>query len=115
MMREIAEETGLTDAHLKPEPDWTAVLDGPKIALMRIMQAGEAAVDLRERIIAHIATERTPELVVSETSLSAPATEAQMNLPACRRPYDRACGAWCLGSSQSRQTSRPSWPWPRRE
>src|SRR5215216_4215038 len=41
-----------------------------------------------------------PQLCASETSLSAPPIEAQMNQPACRRPYDRAC-AWCLGSSQS--------------
>ena len=55
-----------------------------------------------------------PQLCASETSLSAPPIEAQMNQAACRRPYDRAC-AWCLGSSQSTQTSRSSWPWPRRE
>jgi len=53
-----------------------------------------------------------PQLCASETSLSAPPIEAQMNQPACRRPY--AC-AWCLGSSQSTQTSPSSWPWPRRE
>src|SRR5215204_4310704 len=35
-----------------------------------------------------------PQLCASETSLSAPPIEAQMNQPACRRPY--AC-AWCLG------------------
>ena len=32
-----------------------------------------------------------PQLCASETSLSAPPIEAQMNQPACRRPYDRAC------------------------
>ena len=55
------------------------------------------------------------QLCVSETSLSAPPIEAQLNQPACRQSCDCACGAWCLGSSQSTQTWRPSWPWPRRE
>jgi 8-oxo-dGTP pyrophosphatase MutT (NUDIX family) len=60
--REVEEETGLTHKHFRSGSDWSAVLDGPKIALIRIMQAGEAAVDLRQRILAHIATERAPEL-----------------------------------------------------
>ena len=33
------------------------------------------------------------QLCVSETSLSAPSIEAQLNQPACRRSCDRACGA----------------------
>src|SRR4051812_37421711 len=81
-------------ASVEPQPDGPGfVMDGPLETL------GE-----RHR----------PELCASETSLSAPPIEAQMNQPACRRLYDRAC-AWCLGSSQSTQTSRSSWPWPRRE
>ena len=46
-------------------------------------------------------------------TLSAPPIEAQGNQQACRQPC--ACGAFCLGSSQSTQTLRPSSPWPRRE
>jgi hypothetical protein len=48
------------------------------------------------------------ELCVSETSLSAPPIEAQLNQPACRQSCDCACGACCLGSNQSTQTWRPS-------
>ena len=55
------------------------------------------------------------QLCVSETSLSAAPIEAVLNQPACTQSCDRARGAWCLGSSQSRPTSQPSWPWPRRE
>ena len=34
-------------------------------------------------------------LCVSETSLSAPPTELQLNQRACRQSCDRACGACC--------------------
>jgi 8-oxo-dGTP pyrophosphatase MutT (NUDIX family) len=60
--REIEEETGLASGHITPKPNWTAVLDGPKIALMRVLQADEVAVDLRERILQHIATDGASEL-----------------------------------------------------
>ena len=43
-------------------------------------------------------------LCVSGTSLSAPPIEVRLNQPACRRSFDRACGACCLGSSQSTPT-----------
>ena len=55
------------------------------------------------------------QLCGSEFSLSAPPIEALLNQPACRQSCDRAFGAWCLGSSQSRPTLQPSWPWPRQE
>ena len=42
------------------------------------------------------------QLCVSETSLSAPPIEAQLNQPACRWPYDRACGAYCIAAWLSR-------------
>jgi hypothetical protein len=59
-------------------------------------------------------TERHRRLCVSETSLSAPPIEAQGSQQACRQPCDCACGAFCLGSNQSKQTLLLSWPWPRR-
>jgi hypothetical protein len=62
VVREVESETGLTGEHLSAEPGWVAVLDGAKIALMRIMQAREIAVDLRNRILRHIASEPVAEL-----------------------------------------------------
>ena len=44
------------------------------------------------------------QLCVSKTSFSAPPIGAQLNQPTCRRPYDHACGACCLGSNQSTRT-----------
>jgi 8-oxo-dGTP pyrophosphatase MutT (NUDIX family) len=60
--REVAEETGLTSADLSAQPGWTAVLAGPRIALMQVLQAREPADDLRKRVLAHIAREPKPEL-----------------------------------------------------
>ena len=39
VMRELAEETGLTLADVVPEPGWTAVLHGQRTALMKIVEA----------------------------------------------------------------------------
>jgi hypothetical protein len=60
--REVAEETGLTSAHVTAEPGWSAVFTGARIALMQLLQAREAAVELRARILDHIAREAKPEL-----------------------------------------------------
>jgi hypothetical protein len=62
VVREVEEETGLTDAQLTAEPGWTVMLDGAKIALIRIMQASDNAVDLRDRILRHIARDPMAEL-----------------------------------------------------
>ena len=62
VMREVAEETGLTLADFAMEAGWTAVVAGPRIALMRVMQAREPADVLRARILRHLASEREPEL-----------------------------------------------------
>src|SRR5215211_9290155 len=84
----------------------------PNVILFEIATDGPGFV--MEGPLETLGERHRPQLCASETSLSAPPIEAQMNQPACTRPYDRAC-AWCLGSSQSTQTSRSSWPWPRRE
>jgi hypothetical protein len=47
---------------------------------------------------------------VHETFLSAVRIEVQLHLTNCRQYCDRADGACCLGSSQSMQTLRLSWP-----
>lgn len=57
VLREVAEETGLTARELAAQPGWTAVLAGARLALMKVMQAHEAADDLRARILRHLAHE----------------------------------------------------------
>jgi hypothetical protein len=60
--REVGEETGLAGADLAPEPGWTAVLAGPRIALMKQLRARLDADALRARILDHLAREAHPEL-----------------------------------------------------
>jgi 8-oxo-dGTP pyrophosphatase MutT (NUDIX family) len=60
--REVAEETGLTDADFAPELGWTAVVDGQRMALMRVLRTHAPANELQARIRAHLASEEQPEL-----------------------------------------------------
>lgn len=60
--REVEEETGLTPQDLDIAPAWSAVLAGPRIAMIKLMRAREPAAALRERILAHLAAEEEPEL-----------------------------------------------------
>jgi 8-oxo-dGTP pyrophosphatase MutT (NUDIX family) len=60
--REIEEETGLTAADLDAEPGWYSVFSGRQIAHLKIMQAREDAVPLRERIVAFLKRQDVPEL-----------------------------------------------------
>jgi 8-oxo-dGTP pyrophosphatase MutT (NUDIX family) len=60
--REVAEETGLTESDFKPEPGWTAVLDGRRLALIRVLQAHASAGQLETRVRAYLASEERPEL-----------------------------------------------------
>jgi len=62
MMRELAEETGIAGTELAASPDWHAVSDGTRIALLREMRSSEDAVALRARILGYLARERQPEL-----------------------------------------------------
>lgn len=60
--REVAEEIGLTGADFNAEPGWTAVVDGQRMALMRVLRAHAPADQLEARIRAHLASEEQPEL-----------------------------------------------------
>jgi 8-oxo-dGTP pyrophosphatase MutT (NUDIX family) len=60
--RELKEETGVDIAELAPEPGWTAVLDGPLIVQVKTLRSALPAADLRARMLAHLASEETPEL-----------------------------------------------------
>jgi 8-oxo-dGTP pyrophosphatase MutT (NUDIX family) len=62
VIRELTEETGLTLADVTPQPGWTATPLGQRMALMKIVQAREDAIALRERILADFARQQAPEL-----------------------------------------------------
>jgi 8-oxo-dGTP pyrophosphatase MutT (NUDIX family) len=62
VLRELQEETGLDPAALSVAPDWTAVVAGPRLALMKAIQADRPAAALREEVLRHLATEARPEL-----------------------------------------------------
>jgi 8-oxo-dGTP pyrophosphatase MutT (NUDIX family) len=62
VIREVAEETGLGAGDFTEADGWHCVVDGPRIALMKVLQAHEPADVLRRRILDHLARETTPEL-----------------------------------------------------
>jgi 8-oxo-dGTP pyrophosphatase MutT (NUDIX family) len=62
VMREIAEETGLTAADFSVTPGWHAVVDGSRVALMKCIDVPYPAEEVRERMLRHLAGERQPEL-----------------------------------------------------
>jgi 8-oxo-dGTP pyrophosphatase MutT (NUDIX family) len=62
LLRELAEETGLGPADVSIAPGWHALLAGPRIPLIKLLQAAESAALLRARILAHLAREKEPEL-----------------------------------------------------
>jgi 8-oxo-dGTP pyrophosphatase MutT (NUDIX family) len=54
VIRELAEETGLTRNDVEIAQDWTCVRVGQRLAMMREMHSRENAIELRARIIAHL-------------------------------------------------------------
>lgn len=62
VMRELAEETGLAAPDVHPEPGWTAVPVGQRLALMKIVEARMSADDLAAGIRAFFSTQHQPEL-----------------------------------------------------
>jgi len=62
VMREIAEETGLAPAQYAIADGWTAVLAGPRIALMKPIEVPRPADELQEEMRGHLAGEAAPEL-----------------------------------------------------
>ena len=60
--RELKEETGFDVNEFDVEPGWTMVVDGPLIALIKVLRSNELANVLRGRVLAHLASERQPEL-----------------------------------------------------
>ncbi len=60
--RELKEETGLDVAEFESEPGWTMVVDGPLIAQIKVLHSTEKSNTLRERALAHLASQPHPEL-----------------------------------------------------
>ncbi len=62
LRRELREETGLDADALAIAPGWTAIFDGQRIALFRVMRSSEPAIAFRRRILANFASVADPEL-----------------------------------------------------
>src|SRR5690242_2769992 len=62
LRRELKEETGLDAGKFQAEPGWTMVVDGALIAQIKVLRSGQTAAALRERVLAHLASEPHPEL-----------------------------------------------------
>jgi 8-oxo-dGTP pyrophosphatase MutT (NUDIX family) len=60
--RELNEETGFDIAGFRAEPGWTTVVDRQLIVQIKTLRSALTAVDLRARMLAHLASERQPEL-----------------------------------------------------
>ena len=62
VMREIAEETGLTAADVSVAPGWHAIVDASRVALMKRIDVPCPAEEVRTRMMRHLASEPQPEL-----------------------------------------------------
>jgi len=62
VVREIAEETGLTAEDFTAEADWHCVVSGRAIAMIQILNLDMPGEEARARIEANLATEDEPEL-----------------------------------------------------
>jgi 8-oxo-dGTP pyrophosphatase MutT (NUDIX family) len=61
VVREVAEETGLTPNDFNPRFGWHAVVQGPRVALFKILDVGASAIDVRARILGHLTRDTMPE------------------------------------------------------
>ena len=62
VVRELEEETGLTAADFRAEPDWHCIVSGPTIAMMQVLNLDMSGEEARARIEANLAREDEPEL-----------------------------------------------------
>jgi 8-oxo-dGTP pyrophosphatase MutT (NUDIX family) len=62
IVREVAEETGLTEADYAVDTHWTCVSAGPLIAMIRILRVDLRGEALRARVEANLAVQTKPEL-----------------------------------------------------
>jgi 8-oxo-dGTP pyrophosphatase MutT (NUDIX family) len=62
VLRELAEETGLTAADVSVAPGWHAVVDAARVAVMKRIDVPQPASEVRTRMLRHLASEAQPEL-----------------------------------------------------
>ena len=62
VVRELAEETGLSEADCRAEPDWHCVFTGPSLAMIQVLNLDVPGDVARARIEANLARETEPEL-----------------------------------------------------
>jgi 8-oxo-dGTP pyrophosphatase MutT (NUDIX family) len=62
VMRELAEETGLTARDVSAAPGWHAVVDSSRVALMKPIDVPVPALQARTKMLSHLASETQPEL-----------------------------------------------------
>ncbi len=62
VVREVAEETGLTAADYRADAHWDCVVFGASVAMIRILNVDASGEALRERIEANLARQQQPEL-----------------------------------------------------
>jgi 8-oxo-dGTP pyrophosphatase MutT (NUDIX family) len=60
--REVAEETGLTPADYKAEPDWHCVVTAASVAVIQILDVDMSGEALRAQIEANLSAQAQPEL-----------------------------------------------------
>jgi hypothetical protein len=80
VLRELGEETGLTEQDVTVEPGWTVVLEGGRIALMRRVRSSLQAAVLEEQISAFLARDPDPELARMHV------VRSEADIPAARMP-----------------------------
>ncbi|MBR0869341.1 NUDIX hydrolase [Bradyrhizobium tropiciagri] len=62
VLRELAEETGLSPADCRADADWHCIYTGPALAMMRILRVDMPGEALCARIEANLAQQQEPEL-----------------------------------------------------
>lgn len=96
VMRELEEETGLTKADVGQDAGFTAIFDGPRIALLRRLVFPEPADALARRIRGFLIRERLPELqdvVVVRSESDIPAHTAPFALAYMRSRWAQGAPA----------------------
>lgn len=80
VLREVKEETGLGERDFVVQQGWTAIVRGPRIALMKTLQSTTPAHELRQRALAFLAREQKPEL--ADVRVIASRKDFDPNMPA---------------------------------
>jgi 8-oxo-dGTP pyrophosphatase MutT (NUDIX family) len=85
VVRELAEETGLTGNELRAEPHWFAVLAERRIALIKLFRSSEPAAALRERVRRHIAAD--PDAELADARIIRGAADLDAGMPSFVRAF----------------------------